>query len=176
MTATAKTWHLSVAMAAFLIFSAGGAALAEDGNTGPWMFRLRALGVIPDASANINQIPGASVNISDSAVPEFDISYFFTENIAAELILAVTQHTITGSGTIAGVDVGRAWLLPPTETQTCMMSSPICRMRSVKIPASAPCSSTRTQPEGRSPSSTSKTPSRPLSRSGSTISSTRTGA
>jgi len=104
----------AAAVAVIPLFSGGGAALAEDGETGPWMFRLRGLAVIPDASADINQIPGASVDISNSAVPELDISYFFTENISAELILAVTQHTITGTGAIAGVDVGRAWLLPPT--------------------------------------------------------------
>ena len=114
MIAYAKTWQLCVAMAVFVFFSAAGAALADDDETGPWMFRLRGLAVIPDASADITQIPGASVDISNSAVPELDISYFVTENISAELILAVTQHTITGTGAIAGVDVGRAWLLPPT--------------------------------------------------------------
>lgn len=92
--------------------------LAEDAFAGeeanPWMFRLRGVGVIPDASADIDQIPGASVDISDSAVPELDISYFFTENISAEIILAVTEHSINGTGALAGVPVGDVWLLPPT--------------------------------------------------------------
>ena len=114
MIAYAKTWQLCVAVAVFMFLSAAGPALADDDETGPWMFRLRGVAVIPDASADITQIPGASVDISNSAVPELDISYFVTENISAELILAVTQHTITGTGAIAGVDVGRAWLLPPT--------------------------------------------------------------
>ena len=114
MIAYAKTWQLCVAVAVFIFLSAAGPALADDDETGPWMFRLRGVAVIPDASADITQIPGASVDISNSAVPELDISYFVTENISAELILAVTQHTITGTGAIAGVDVGRAWLLPPT--------------------------------------------------------------
>ena len=94
------------------------APLAQEAFAGdessPWMFRLRGLGVLPDASADIDQIPGASVDISDNAVPELDISYFFTENISAELILAVTQHTITGADALAGVPVGDVWLLPPT--------------------------------------------------------------
>lgn len=78
------------------------------------MFRLRGLGILPDASADIDQIPGASADISDNAVPELDISYFFTENISAELILAVTQHSITGADALAGVPAGDVWLLPPT--------------------------------------------------------------
>ena len=47
-------------------------------------------------------------------VPELDISYFFTQSIAAELILGVTPHSITGTGTLANINVGHAWLLPPT--------------------------------------------------------------
>lgn len=107
--------HVLIGLAAFLFLVPGVAseALAQE-ESGPWMFRLRGLGVIPDASADIDQIPGASVDISDSGVPELDISYFFTENISAEVILAVTPHSITGAGALAGVPVGDVWLLPPT--------------------------------------------------------------
>ncbi len=49
-------------------------------------------------------------------VPELDITYFFTKNIAAELILGVTPHNIYGAGTLGGLDVGKVWLLPPTLT------------------------------------------------------------
>ena len=115
MSSRSLNWWLPVAIAAIL--SAEGAAAGPlngpDGDD-PWMFRLRGIAVIPDASADIDQIPGASVDISDSGIPELDISYFFTPNIAAELILAVTPHDITGTGAIAGVAVGDAWLLPPT--------------------------------------------------------------
>ncbi|HVZ51824.1 MAG TPA: OmpW family protein [Pseudolabrys sp.] len=82
----------------------------------PWMIRLRALGVVTRNSGHVDQIPGSDLNVSDSIVPELDISYFFTPNIAAELILGVTRHHVTGAGSIAGVDVGKAWLLPPTLT------------------------------------------------------------
>lgn len=88
----------------------------------PWMIRVRALGVVPDASGssvNVAGQPGLSspssgLSIGDSVVPELDISYFFTRNIAAELILGVTPHHITGTGALAGLDVGHTWLLPPT--------------------------------------------------------------
>ena len=84
----------------------------------PWMIRLRALGVITRDSGWVNQVPGSGVKTSDAIIPELDISYFFTRNIAAELILGVTRHEVTGTGVpaTAGLDVGRAWLLPPTLT------------------------------------------------------------
>jgi len=90
----------------------------------PWMIRVRALGVLPDASGstvNVSGVPALSspnsgLSISNSVVPELDISYFFTQNIAAELILGVTRHSISGTGALDGLNVGKAWLLPPTAT------------------------------------------------------------
>lgn len=80
------------------------------------MIRLRGLGVVTRNSGSVDQIPGSGLKTSDAIVPELDISYFFTPNLAAELILGVTRHDVTGTGAINGVDVGRAWLLPPTLT------------------------------------------------------------
>jgi outer membrane protein len=90
----------------------------------PWMIRVRALGVLPDASGSTVNVfgvpalssPNSGLSIGNSVVPELDISYFFTRNIAAELILGVTKHSITGTGTLDGLNVGKAWLLPPTLT------------------------------------------------------------
>ena len=86
----------------------------------PWMIRGRALVVVPqeDASLTIGgvRVPGADVNISTSVVPELDITYFFTPNLAAELILGVTPHNVKGAGVLAGARIGSAWLLPPTLT------------------------------------------------------------
>jgi outer membrane protein len=70
--------------------------------------------VAPQASATVDQIPGATVSIATSVVPELDITYFFTRNLAAEVILGVTPHNIDGRGAINGIPIGRAWLLPPT--------------------------------------------------------------
>src|SRR5262245_64784433 len=58
----------------------------------PWMLRVRALGVLPDASGSrvsVTGVPGLSspnsgLSISDQVVPELDIRYFFTQNVAAE--------------------------------------------------------------------------------------------
>ena len=101
----------------------GAAAHADDN---PWMVRGRVLGVLPDASADLSVGSAAlagSVEIGDQYVPELDITYFFTKNIAAELILAVTPHdveavgvTVPGALDNATVDLGDVWLLPPTLT------------------------------------------------------------
>lgn len=84
----------------------------------PWQIRLRALGVVTRDSGQVDQVPGSGLATSDTVVPELDITYYVTPNIAAELILGVTRHHVTGTGVAAtnGLDVGKAWLLPPTLT------------------------------------------------------------
>ncbi|MEE2525385.1 OmpW family outer membrane protein [Hyphobacterium sp. HN65] len=92
------------------------AASAADAAEGDWVFRLRALSVAPSESATITPI-GGDVDISNSVVPELDISYFFTDHFAAELILGVTPHDVMAVNTAAGnVDLGSVTLLPPTLT------------------------------------------------------------
>lgn len=81
----------------------------------PWMVRLRGLVVMPDEKAHLSVV-GGGVNVSNSVIPELDISYFFNENIAAELILGTSKHNVHGKGALAGADLGSVWLLPPTLT------------------------------------------------------------
>jgi outer membrane protein len=108
-------------MKTLLLATAGAVALTgfaapAFADAGDWQFRLRAISVSPDESADITPI-GGDVDISTSVVPEFDITYFFTDNIAAELILGVTPHDVTAVGTTLGdVDLGDVTLLPPTLT------------------------------------------------------------
>ena len=92
----------------------------------PWMIRLRALVVDPRNDVTFNQLPGGNATWSSSVVPELDITYFFTPNFAAELILGVTSHRATGAGLVTsgvatglnmqGLPIGKTWLLPPTLT------------------------------------------------------------
>ncbi len=72
-----------------------------------WQARFRVITVIPSPGDNID---GADVDISTSVVPELDFTYFFTKNIAAELILGTTKHNVD----VEDVDLGHVWLLPPT--------------------------------------------------------------
>lgn len=101
--------------------SAYAADFSGNGPTGidivsPWQVRLRALGVLPQDSGSVTGVAGSDLKASDTVIPELDISYFFTKNIAAELILGTTYSRISGDGSLAGVNVGKTWLLPPTLT------------------------------------------------------------
>lgn len=84
------------------------------------MIRARALVVEPQEGSRLTSggsvITGSGVDISTSLVPEIDISYFFTPNVAAELILGVTRHRVRGTGTLEGTRIGDVTLLPPTLT------------------------------------------------------------
>ncbi|MGH1421931.1 MAG: OmpW/AlkL family protein [Hyphomonas sp.] len=103
-----------------------GLASVAHADTNPWMVRGRVIAVMPDESGDLSTsgtaLPG-NVDIKNQYVPELDITYFFNENIAAELILAVTPHdvkatgvTVPGALTDATIDLGDVWLLPPTLT------------------------------------------------------------
>ena len=81
-----------------------------------WQVRLRGLVITPDESATIEAI-GGDVDISTAVIPELDFTYFFTENIAAELILGTSKHDVKAIDTAAGdIELGDVWLLPPTLT------------------------------------------------------------
>lgn len=93
-------------------------ALAQSEH--PWLVRGRVIGVLPDESGDLS-IGGtplvATVDIGDQYVPELDISYFFNDNVAMELILGTTPHDVSANITgVGNVDLGDVWLLPPTLT------------------------------------------------------------
>ncbi|WP_374381483.1 OmpW family protein [Dongia sp.] len=83
-------------------------------SAGDFMIRLRGIGVIPRDNADIDPI-GGDTELSNTGMPEVDFTYFFTDNIAVELIASTTHHNVSAKGTSAGdVDLGDVWLLPPT--------------------------------------------------------------
>jgi outer membrane protein len=94
-------------------------AIAQDASNSPaghFQLRLRGAAVLPDPSATI-MISGANIGgttkVTDSFIPEADLTYFFTDHIAVEAIAAVTKHSVSNS--VAG-PVASVWLLPPTVT------------------------------------------------------------
>ena len=108
----------SIFLGVLLIASSFQLLAQEETNasSSKWQARLRVLTVMPDESATIDVI-GGDVDISTTVVPELDFTYFFTENIAAELILGTTKHKVKAINTAAGdIDLGSVWLLPPTLT------------------------------------------------------------
>src|SRR5271165_6497353 len=59
---------------------------------GTVMVRVRVIGVIPEDWSSSVSLIGGHVSVSASVAPEVDLSYFFTDHIAAELIAASTNH------------------------------------------------------------------------------------
>lgn len=83
---------------------------------GEWIARGRMLTVVPQEDSSISAIGGHAA-LETGYAPELDFSYFFTNNIAAELILATVNHDVKAKGTALGdVPLGDVWLLPPTLT------------------------------------------------------------
>lgn len=94
-----------------------GSAQATDNDFSHWLIRLRGISVIPETSTNAVNPIGGHIKTSNQIVPELDFSYFFTQHIAAELILGTSRHAVTATNTSLGnVNLGKVSLLPPTLT------------------------------------------------------------
>jgi outer membrane protein len=105
-----------IACFAFISVNAQENTSTEDTGFTKFQLRVRALAVVANESATIDAI-GGDVKIKNDYVPELDLTYFFTKNIAAELILATTQHDVEAISTAAGdIPLGDVRLLPPTLT------------------------------------------------------------
>lgn len=82
----------------------------------PWLVRLRAVHISPadksDAIPSLS-VPDDAITVSSKTIPEVDISYFFTKNLAAELVLTYPQkHDVE----VGGTKIGTFKHLPPTLT------------------------------------------------------------
>lgn len=97
----------------------------------PFQIRLRATAIVPDGAFSVfdrfgtvpaitgiaagvpgGQIFGAGVDVSNSVIPEIDLSYYFNANFAVETIAGYTRHHLTATGPLAGIPVGATNLLP----------------------------------------------------------------
>ncbi len=115
-----------------LALSSSFTPLLASAEAGDWVVRARAVNVSPNEDSKLGKTvnnllsgavmsPGAELAVSDKVIPELDISYYFTKNIAAELILAVgTRHNVSiqddNLATIGNQPLGSVNLLPPTLT------------------------------------------------------------
>jgi outer membrane protein len=106
--------------AALAVLLSGTAFAQDDGlstDAGTIELRARGLVVVPEDNSSSISVVGGHVDASTTAVPEVDLSYFLSKNIAIEAIAAVTPHTVKANNTAAGnLTVGDVWLLPPTVT------------------------------------------------------------
>lgn len=89
--------------------------------TGDWMVRVRGVNVDwankSDPVAAL-AVPADAIHVEKKVIPEIDISYFYTKNIAIELIATYPQkHTVHVTQSAAGAfDAGSLKELPPTVT------------------------------------------------------------
>jgi outer membrane protein len=99
--------HLLAAVA--VAACASGAVYAQDFKAGDMLVRARAVGLYSDNDTS----PAKPLTVNDKAIPEVDFSYFFSKNLAAELILTIPQeHNVR----LGGAKIGTLKHLPPTLT------------------------------------------------------------
>jgi outer membrane protein len=82
-------------------------AIAQEN---PWMVRVRATNLNWD-NGQTSTVQARDVNAKDKTIPEFDISYFFNKNIAAELVLTYPQKVDLRAGS---TKIAEVKALPPT--------------------------------------------------------------
>ncbi len=101
-----------VALGAFAGLVGSMAARADDTGSTPWLVRVRVVDVNPQRSNGAGGgIPADSLDVSSRVQPEVDVSYFFTRNIAAELI---ASYPISHSVDLNHSTIGTFQELPPT--------------------------------------------------------------
>lgn len=83
--------------------------LSAQAQNSPWLVRVRAVNL----DSSNKDSTGLGLSINDKVIPEVDISYFFTPNVAAELVLTYPQKQDVRSN---GVNIGSFKHLPPTLT------------------------------------------------------------
>lgn len=94
-----------------IFLSVGTNVMAQEAD--PWLVRFRAVNVSPANDSDAIGGVGASdrISVQSKTIPEVDFSYFFTPNIAAELVLTYPQkHNVY----VDGGNVGSFKELPPT--------------------------------------------------------------
>ncbi len=106
-----------LAAAAVAVVAAAAPAQAEQGD---FLVRTRAILVAPteDSSGIEPTFPNDEVSVSNSFAPELDFTYFVTDNVGLELILATTKHDVNGKTGVPDAvgELVDTWVLPPTLT------------------------------------------------------------
>ncbi|WP_245835568.1 OmpW/AlkL family protein [Polynucleobacter cosmopolitanus] len=85
-------------------------AIAQEN---PWMVRVRATNLNWD-NGQTSTVQALDVNAKDKTIPEFDITYFFNKNVAAELVLTYPQKVDIRAGTLGNAKLSEVKALPPT--------------------------------------------------------------
>jgi outer membrane protein len=99
-----------------------GAAQAQTADFKPKAAGVKILNVRlsemkPHGRDPITTLAGASTgleaDVGYDVMPTLGLSYFFTDNIAVEVIAGTTKHTVRAKGGATNVKVKDTWVLPP---------------------------------------------------------------
>lgn len=112
--------NIRLAASAMALAASGAFAFPAHAEAGDAYVRVRGIMVVPNESSGgiLPTFPTERVKISNSVMPEVDITYMATDNIGLELIAATTKHHASGrTGTTGGIGrLASTWVLPPTLT------------------------------------------------------------
>lgn len=119
-----KKLTIAAALAAATMLASGPAHAAEAGTI---QVKVLATGVLPDGKIDkINSaLPAVATALgatpdtkaNDNVVPTVAIEYYATPNISIETICCLSNHHVTGTGSIAGADIAQhVLILPATVT------------------------------------------------------------
>ncbi|WP_417833389.1 OmpW/AlkL family protein [Thalassospira xiamenensis] len=120
MTLTRKlmTTVASCAVVGTMMIAATGAQAQEaefkTKQAGDFLIRARGIAMVPAEDTSTGDIATGEGKLNNDYVPEVDLSYFITDNIALELIAATTKHDLKWQN--PDIDLGSVNLLPPTLT------------------------------------------------------------
>ncbi len=111
------------AAAAVAVLAVASGAQAEDFTPkakGDIVLNVRATGVVPQGTDPITTLAGAATGLRADAsydvMPTIGVTYFFTDNIAAEVIAGTTNHTVKAKGPGVDLKIKETWVLPPIVT------------------------------------------------------------
>ena len=88
------------------------ASQAQSSGENLWMVRVRAVDLLWQ-NGQTDTVSALNVKAENQIIPELDISYFFTKNIAAELVLTYPQQVNITAGA-GNTNVGKITALPPS--------------------------------------------------------------
>lgn len=103
-----------------LALSCAFAATHLHAQDSPWMVRGRALLIAPKHDSSpigALAVPADAIQVQKRWIPELDITYFISKNLATELVLGYTKLDVKVTSSAAGAfDAGSFHVLPPTLT------------------------------------------------------------
>ena len=110
---------VSIAAIAAAFLTSSSAIATEKGD---WLVRARLINIDPNVSSGevtdmsgTPLAPPSGIDVDSAPTLDIDISYFFTDNFAVELLLAIpATHDVSGTGNLAGLGkIAEVTVLPP---------------------------------------------------------------